>query len=107
MNTKTSVNESKYIRDLKKQITKLKQENAVLRKKNRVMAVTYDDYIDALKELEDTDFHNKNSDIIEKVAEETAEDCPKCNESVQPFEVAGSKFYKCGSCGSKGRLSKT
>ena len=97
---KTSINESKYIRDLKKQIVKLKQENSALKKKNRVMAVTYDEYIEALRELEDNDA--KNWIVVDE--DDNTEPCPKCKESTQPFLINDAKFYKCNSCGSKGRL---
>jgi hypothetical protein len=86
--------ESRFIRELRKQIIKLKRENSQLRKRNTRIENDYAEHqatVDA--EL----------DFVEAVEE--VRECPHCksSEDVAVFKLKEVEYFKCHVCGKKGR----
>jgi len=89
--------ETKYIRNLRKQIIKLKRENAYLKKRNTRIE---NDFAEFHAESE----NETEEPIEEKKATEKPVTCPKCHQEVVVFELREVKYFKCHGCGKKGRL---
>lgn len=89
--------ETKYIRDLKKEISKLKRENQTLRKKaNR----NYYDFFPP-EQIEEPVVVCE----IEVEKEKEVRRCPECDsKKADFFEVGLFEFYKCENCDTKGRV---
>jgi len=95
----TDKEESRYIRELKKQIIKLKRENQQLKKSKRRMEHLID-------EAED-DEPVEPPKPFKTSSDKDSETCPKCeSEDIITFELRKIQYYKCGACESKGRLVK-
>lgn len=88
--------ETKYIRELKKQIERLNRENAQLRKtKNQL-----EHHISDL----DEESSEKPSNNTRKTSKKP---CPSCgNYEIIELHLRGLQYYKCNSCLSKGKLNE-
>lgn len=88
--------ESKQLRELRKQVIRLKRENAQLRKRNSRI------------ENDFADLHAESEEYFEEevTVREIEYKCPKCFRKINPFILRQTLYYKCHSpdCGSKGVL---
>jgi predicted RNA-binding Zn-ribbon protein involved in translation (DUF1610 family) len=96
------IEETRYIRELRKENIKLKRENAQLRKRATRLEMDWlemDSQVDEEleKNIEKLKKKDKKADKIQ---------CPKCGSyDIIELELRDMPYYKCHSCGSKGRLS--
>lgn len=90
--------DSKYFRELRKQIMRLKKENAALRKKINSES-DLESESEAMLEIIDM-YERERAEKIQK--SETR--CPQCDSVVSKFELRGGEYYKCHNCGSKGKI---
>lgn len=87
--------ESKLIRNLRKEIIKLKRENAQLKKRNSRIENDWVEYLATKDEEVET---------AEEPKKKKRQTCGKCGSySIETFSVGDKEFYRC-SCGSKGRI---
>jgi len=91
--------ESKYVRELRKQLIKVKKENANIRKRNHYLEGLMIDVEDAALQEEEKKFIKlKQSD------RENSLICPQCSSNnVVGFELRSQQYYNCSDCGSKGK----
>lgn len=98
-----SVRESKLIQDLRKQVIKLRREVAQLKKKNSRIENDYADYLAEVESDEAESVTDFQALVNTKKADK--EECPKCGAyEIINFIAGPHKFYKCSSCGTKGRI---
>jgi len=91
-------NETKLIRELKKQIQMLKRENGQLKKKNARIETEY-----ALAQSEQ-EFNEVYEPIVEKKDQPKLR-CPKCGAyETMRFMLKEVPYYKCLSCEAKGKI---
>jgi regulator of replication initiation timing len=88
--------DSKYYRELRKQIVKLKRENAALRKKNKELenSHAFDPILEEIEQQYQADKEKKKN---------AGSKCPKCDNVIEVFELVHGMYYKCADCGSKGK----
>jgi len=94
-----STSDESTVSGLKRQIAKLRKENAKLKKqKNRI-------------DMELVEMRDTMSDIppeIKPVSYEPAfHACPHCKNVVKLIELAGAPYFNCTLCGKKGKYNNT
>ena len=90
--------ESKSLRELRKQLIKSRRENSQLRKRiHHLEGILIEIEDEALEEeLAPPPKQEKNTPVLT---------CPSCGGTmVESFELRGSSYYKCGGCGSRGKI---
>lgn len=99
--------ETRHVRELRKQIIKLKRENAQLRKRATRLENDWIDYEVELEEDLEKEFE-KVAEKLKKPADNADKlQCPKCqSHDVVELTLRDLPYYKCHGCGSKGRLIK-
>jgi hypothetical protein len=91
--------ESRELRELRKQVIRLKRENAQLRKRNSRIENDFADFRDDLM------YESLQDEGPEVRKEQTP--CPKCgSKDIHILELRGLPYYKCANaeCESKGKL---
>ena len=91
--------ESRTIRDLRKEVVKLRRQVAEMRKRNSRIENDFASFRDeiAFESLED----EQAPEIERKKLP-----CPKCSsDETSTFLLCKNEYYKCLSCGSKGRIT--
>jgi ssDNA-binding Zn-finger/Zn-ribbon topoisomerase 1 len=95
--------ESKYIRDLKKQILKLRRENQQLRKSKRLAEQLAEIKEEVYDEEMEAKFLPLQADKVD-----VADLCPKCHSSeMVKMILRDLPYYHCPDCGSRGRLKSS
>ena len=95
--------ETRRIRELRKQIIKLKRENSQLRKRNTRFE---NDWAISAAEQEE-DFESATKVVKNNPKDADRIECPKCKSfEVFEFTLRENLYYKCQECGSKGRSNK-
>lgn len=93
MSKTDSRNESKLIRELRKENIKLKRELKQLRKINNRTEVEMEEFRSVI-EIE----------VAEPPKKKKKDECPKCKSfDLHIFKLRGKDYYHCSECGSKGR----
>jgi transposase-like protein len=95
--------DSKYIRDLKKQILKLRRENQQLRKSKRLAEQLADIKEEVYDEEMEAKFLPLQTDKVN-----AADLCPKCHSSeMVKMTLRGLPYYRCPDCGSRGQVKSS
>ena len=89
--------ESKYIKELRKEIAKLKRENSQLRKHTHRLEY------ECIELRVDTD--DEDEEVVVEKDEAATYKCPKCKEEASVFILNKKEYFKCPGCGKKGPVS--
>ena len=96
--------DTRFVRDLRKQLIKLKREVAHLRKRNHYLEGLQLESIEEDLEQEEEKF-KKFSKVVQIAPPELT--CPACRSTnVSELALRGISYYNCGECNSKGKLAK-